>query len=1014
MDSSLAIINAIPFLLALLMAIQPLTASLKKTGLAWLTSGIMAVLFVWLLTFLPRVEEESVIQLVWEWVPDLGLTLSWYLDGLSLMFGLVVTGIGVAVYLYAGYYLDSDEEAARFYTLLAAFTGAMLALVMAGNILTLFIAWELTSVISFLLIGFKGDKYEAARTGASRALVITGGGGLALLVGLLLMGTATGSFEMADILANTELVDHPWYAALTILIMLGAFTKSAQFPFHFWLPGGMSAPSPASAYLHSATMVKAGVYLLFRFYPTLGNTPLWQNGLMTIGLITMFIGALFAIRQRDLKGLLAYSTISKLGALVALIGLPESIGLKAALVGILAHALYKGTFFLLAGTVEHSTGTRNLDELGGLRRLMPSTFWIAAAVGLSMAGYPPFLGFVAKEVLLDANLPEHGIGVLPIIIVTVASILTAVTALLFVWDVFVSRADREYHHYHAPSFGLNLGPALLAVASLLTALLLDQTIIPLIDPALTKEFSLYLIPHEINLAVILSVVILIVSPLVFMVRGLWLNMPWINITSGAEIYARIIAGVEWFGDVLLRLQGGRLRYYLIAIMGVVAGLMLLGGYDNLRGLNIELTNGSTDVLNIVLLALTVGATLAAIVLREHLLAALAMGVSGYAIGGIFLLEPAPDVALVQFLVETLATVLIILMIARIRTDRREEAMQVLWKGLRENNNWGIWRDIAISTVIGVSVGLFTLAAVNDREARIADMVDRSQFITHPIALWHLENAYPEIGIPDVVSAVVTDFRGSDTLLEITVFSFAALGVLTLLTLPEGRELLTGRSVTQVMKRVATQSSQRAVQEMQTTTAANAPAEGGTGSPEVIAVIDTNGANNGAPIEETPQFSTPDEYGAWGDSHDAPRLSTPLTRTIATLLLPFAFILSLSQVFYGGEGPGDGFTAGVVSGLAVASWYVIFGYYETRARLRWLYPGRLITVGLLLGLSNAIAGMIFSNGFLAIYEINNGYGPAGIHLASTLLFEISIYLAVFGGVTTIMEAIAHPEDVEVDV
>ena len=1000
----LALINLIPFALAAALTLPGFRQTLQRTGVTWLMGGAMALMFVWALSFLPTVTDQGYIQQAWEWVPDLGLTLSWYLDGLSLIFVLVVTGIGTAVFLYAGYYFEDAEEQARFFSILSTFAGAMLALVTAGNIITLFIAWELTSITSYLLIGFKGNKSEDARIGASRALVITGGGGLALLVGLLLMGTAVGSFEMIDILKADTLTEHPWYNAITIAIMLGCFTKSAQFPFHFWLPGAMSAPSPASAYLHSATMVKAGVYLLFRFYPPLGNTDLWQNSLLVIGLTTMLVGALFAIRQRDMKGLLAYTTISKLGSMVALISLPESAGLKAALIGILAHAMYKGTLFLLAGVIEHATGTRNLDNLGGLRKYMPGVAIISATVAISMAGFPPLFGFVAKETLIDAFLHEQAIvGLIPTAVVFISSVLMVMSAGLVFWDVFISKPETEYHHFHAPPLGLSLGPALLAVMSLVSGLFLTQIIEPVVDPALKKEIHLYLFPPDglENQAFQLSLAILVIGPLLFLVRRIWLTMPWFRLPTGTQIYAGSIRTVEWTGDLLLRSQAGKVRYYLASILGVISILMFLGGFDNLRGLNITFDYPSTDILNFMMLIMTVGATLAATLLRKHLLAALAMGVSGYAVGGIILLQPSPDVALVQFLVETLATVLIILMIARISPEQREQAMRVLWIGSREGR-FGLLRDTAISLVIGISVGLFALAAVNDREQRLNNVMlsqlrvgissddllnGGSLFVSD----WYLNNAYEEIGVPDVVSAIVTDFRGTDTFIEITVFAMASLGVLTLLTLPEGGELLTGPRVTGVMRALARR-----------------PDDDDDVSPTYARVVETIEKNQSA------EGLNRAEYSAFSEEHDIPHLSTPLTKAVAQMVFPFAMLVAFSHVLYGGSGPGDGFTAGVVAGLAVALWYVVFGYFETRARLHWLHPGRLISIGLTIALVNAVAGIVFEDAFLRLIEFGDGKGPAGIHLSTTLFFEVAIFLTVFGGVTTIMEAIAHPKDVEQEV
>ena len=975
------ILNVTPFLLSLLFAL-PITKRLgKPTQWGWGTALVMAILFIISLTWLPRVLEDGAFSTTIVWVAELGLQFTWYIDGLAVMFMLIVTGIGIAVFLYAGYYLEDPEELARFYAYLSAFTGAMLLLVMAGNLILLFVAWEATSLTSFFLIGFKGAKYEDARIGASRALIITGGGGLALIVGLVLMGTAGGSFEFADLLtseAGAILRDHAWYPAFTLLIMLGAFTKSAQFPFHFWLPGAMSAPSPASAYLHSATMVKAGVYLLFRMYPALGNTELWQNGLLVIGLITMTIGAFFAIRKRDLKGMLAYTTISMLGTFVALIALPHGEGLKAAALGIIAHALYKGTFFMLAGTVEHATGTRNLDELGGLRRLLPIPTAIAFTVGLSMAGYPPLVGFVGKEYLLDAMLTA---GMIPIALVFISAIFNGVAALLFAWDVFISRPDRKYDHFHAPTLGMHIGLIGLAFCSVLFGLLIAPLLDPLLEAVLGKNPHLHLIPTEINAPVILSLLVLVGTPALFFVRPLWMAVAGVSIPSGANMYAGLIRITESLGDFLLKSQNGKLRHYLAVILTVIAGLMLVGGFNSARPLNLVFQNSGPDSLKLTMIVISLGATFASIILRAHLLAVLALGVSGYTIGVLFLLEPAPDVALVQILVETMVTVLTILMIARINVPRRTEAMKLIWRGTN-GRQIGVWRDILISSAIGLSVTLFALAAISDRQWRIEqiEQVAVSDDVIRPISDWYLQNSYPATTSTDVVGAVVVDFRGTDTIIEITVFSVAALGLLTLLTLPVGREVLVGGDLNVVMKRVADEQF-------------------GDENEEELAMKTL----------KTNVKPTPEQYRRITDRYRFENFSTPLTRSVARIAFPLALLLSFAQILYGGGMPGDGFTGGMVSGLAVASWYVVFGYFEARTRLKWLHPGRLIVGGLMIALINAGLSLVIGGNFLGNVVYDGGHLPAGLHITTSVFFELAIYCVVFGAVISIMNAISHPRD-----
>jgi multicomponent K+:H+ antiporter subunit A len=885
----------------------------------------MAALLVGALLLLPRVTDEGALQYALEWAPQIGLSLTFYLDGLALLFVVLVTGIGVAVFHYAGHYFDDDDETLRFYRWLLVFTGAMLWLVVAGNLLVLFIAWELTSISSFMLIGFKGAKAEGARRGALQALMITGGGGLALIAGLLLMGTAAGSYELADVL-QVSLADHPYYTAVLVLVALGAFTKSAQFPFQFWLPGAMSAPSPASAFLHSATMVKAGVYLLARMYPALGNTALWTDLLTVIGLLTLGIGSVLALRQRDLKGLLAYTTIAQLGTLVALIGQPEYAGFKALMVGILAHALYKAPLFLAAGVVDHATGTRIVDQLGGLRHRMPGLAILVVLACLSMAGMIPLLGFVGKETVLETFINQP----VALAVVVVSAILTVAVALILARDVFWGPVPASVDaHFHEPARALLHGPGALALLGSVTGLLLPVTIIPLITPAVPKAFSLYLFPG-LNTAFILSTLAIIAGIGVYVLRrGLVQIVSSVPLPSGEGWYERAVASVEWFADQLLRTQNGKLRYYLVVILGSVALLMLASGIlpNALSGQQVQITlNSASDVLGVVLVLLSVGATLASIMFRNHLAAALSLGVMGYAVGGIFLLEPAPDVALVQFLVETLGTVLVIVMIGRISRNRRFQAMRVLWDTSRR----GVWRDAAIAAIIGLTVGLFALTAINNRPER------------GTIAAWHLENAYPLTGVVDVVASILADFRATDTLIEIMVFSISAVGVLTLLTLSQKRE-----------------------QEGQT-----------------AALV----------VDPSP-------------------LNTPLARWIARLVLPVALLISLTHIFYAGDNPGDGFTAGVISGLGVTLWYIVFGYAGAKRRLSWLHPWWLIGGGLALALVNAVLPLIFGREFFALTKISGIAAPAGLHLASTLLFEFGIFLAVFGSASLIIESIAHPEGVE---
>lgn len=969
----IAFVNATPFALALV--VPTIGARLRKTVLSWVLACLIAALFVFLLSYLPAISTKGVIEAQLPWVPQLGLSLSLYLDALSLLFALLVTGIGAVVILYAGHYFEDAHELNRFYRLLLIFMGGMLGLVLAGNLFVLFICWEVTSISSFFLISFRSAD-PAARAGALQALIVTGGGGLALLVGLALLGTASGSMELGHALNTGELLrNHPWYSAIALLIFAGCFSKSAQWPLHFWLPDAMHAPTPASAYLHSATMVKAGIYLLARLYPILGDTVLWQTLLTVVGLATLLVGALLALRQRDLKACLAYATISQLGALVALLGQPDAAGVKAALIGILAHALYKGALFLIVGMVDHATGTRNLDALGGLARRMPGVALVAGVAGLSMAGLPPLLGFVAKETLLETML--HGPWpVLTLGVVVLSAAFTVTLALRLVWDVFFAEhaaqhrdADSSTAHPHVVPQSMLVGPGLLAGGSLLAGLNLNGFVVPILAPFMGADgghasLSLF---TGINTPFALSLVAIVSGVMVFQTRRSWLNWRLPRWPRGSEIYQFILAKVETAADFILRSQGGKLRLYLIAILCSVITLMATAGLTHVSGQRIAVQlNSSTDLLKAVLLFLALGATLASILFRRHLLAALSLGVAGYSVGGIFLLEPAPDVALVQFLVETLGTVLVIIMLGKISAPERQQAIAGLWSGSKR----GLVRDAAIAGLIGVGVALFSLAAVINRPTR------------NTVTAWHLANALPKVGATDVVAAIVTDFRGMDTVIEITVFGMAALGVLTLLSTPEP-----GTTWQFAAARVLRQLRARGLIPRSTVFAADSEAA----DPQI--------AQEAAKLEaERTRLA-------------ASRLNTPFTRAVAILALPFSLLIALSHILYSGVAPGDGFTAGVVSGIAVSLWYVVFGYEEAKRRLHWLHPARLIGLGIGLAVLNAALPLIFGQPFLVTTLVRQFNLPADIHLSSTMVFETGIFLTVLGGSSLIMETIAHPQEVE---
>ena len=429
-------------LIAALFGLPSLNRRLTVTQLSGLLALAPLTAFGFLLSYIPDLQANLVFTWKIRWLPSMGFDAAFYIDSLSCLFALLITFIGTLVVIYTGQYFKGDPTAWRFLTFLLLFMGTMLGLVMAGDVLTLFMFWEGTSIVSFLLVAYK-YKDEDARRGGFKALFITGGGGIALLVGLLIVGFITGDTGFVTILGCGDLLrSSPLYPAMLVLIAIGAFTKSAQFPAHIWLPDAMSAPTPASAYLHSATMVKAGIYLMARLNPVLGQTELWFWLLSLTGMITMLVGAYQGLKQNDLKALLAYSTVSQLGILMMMIGQDIEIAFKALVIGILAHALYKSALFMVVGIVDHETGTRDLRRLGGLRRSMPYTFYIGAVAALSMAGLPPLFGFLAKETLLATAFHPSLPGLVSWIF-TLASIITGALmfalAAMMLWDTFMGQ-----------------------------------------------------------------------------------------------------------------------------------------------------------------------------------------------------------------------------------------------------------------------------------------------------------------------------------------------------------------------------------------------------------------------------------------------------------------------------------------------------------------------------------------------------------------------------------------------
>lgn len=733
-------------------------------------------LAAWFATWLGPVASGAVETQSYAWAPSLGISLAFRLDGLALLFALLVTGIGALVALYAGAYFTDRSRVGRFYALFYLFMGAMLGLVLADNLFLLYVFWELTTIASYLLIGFEHE-HRASRDGAGQALLVTAAGGLALLLGFVLLGGAGGAQELSA-LDGAAVRAHDLYRPILLLVLFGCFAKSAQFPFHFWLPSAMAAPTPVSAYLHSATMVKAGVYLLARLHPVLGGTEDWLAIVTTVGAVTMAVGAILAPWQSDLKRLLAYTTVSALGMMVLLLGLGGEAAIRAALAFLLAHALYKGALFLLAGAVEHETGTRDPDRLGGLLRCMPLTAAASFLAAASMAGLPPFAGFVGKEALYEAA--QHG-PVAPVVLtaVVLANVLYVAAAVRAGAQPFLgsrrarSQAAREGSQPsegpHEAPWALWLPPLVLGLgglaAGILTPAVGEALVAPGVEAAVERtvapELALW---HGVNLAFVLGMATIAAALLLHGARGRL--GPAVRRLSplgrfGPERgYDLLVNGLLALAKALTDvLQNGYLRRY-VTVTVLTAAALAAWALTSQGAVGWPADLGTIRSYEPIGAVLVLGAGVGAAAARSVLVAVIAVGVVGLGLAFVFLLFGAPDLAMTQVLVDTMAVLLLVLAFRRIPEFVR--LSRPVTRALH-----------ALVALAGGAVVTFLLVAVDAAggSSRLAPFFARA---SEPLA--HARN---------VVNAILVDFRALDTLGEITVLSLSALGVYALLKLGAG-------------------------------------------------------------------------------------------------------------------------------------------------------------------------------------------------------------------------------------
>jgi multicomponent K+:H+ antiporter subunit A len=757
----LATVVLLPFLLMLLPAACERLRLPPALGAGLVTLAAAAPL-AWLG---PEVAAGHTILFAVPWVPGLGLEVAFRLDGLALLFVGLILGIGLLVVLYAHYYLSDEDRNGRFFAYLLAFMGAMLGIVTSDNLLLLVVFWELTSITSFLLIGFWRGAAEA-RQGARLALLVTGAGGLALLAGVLFIGDIVGSYSLGTVLAAGDLIRaDPRYPLVLTLVLLGAFTKSAQFPFHFWLPHAMAAPTPVSAYLHSATMVKAGIFLLMRLWPALAGTEAWFWSVSTVGLVTMLFASYVALFKHDLKGLLAYSTVSQLGLIMLLLGLGTPYAELAAVFHLINHAVFKASLFMAAGIVDHETGSRDMRRLSGLARYMPITAALATVAAASMAGVPLLNGFLSKEMFFAETfeVTQWWSWVLPAA-ATLGGLFSVAYSARFVHDVFFGGpAEGLPRKPHEPPRFMRVPVEILVVICLLVGLAPGLMIEPTLRLAVgallqgpLPEFSLK-IWHGVNLPLLMSFVATAGGiALYFARRYLWSlhdeRKGWL---SGKRITESAVDSLRAGASLLATaLERGGLRLSLLAFLGasVAAGVLAFGGTWP------QATVGPGAVPGMVwaaVLVLVLGTLATVVYHRERMVAVIALGVVGLVVSVAFVKFSAPDLALTQLLVEVI-TVLLFLLAMYFLPERSPRDCSDLRRGV----------DAVIGLAAGGGVGLLTWAMlVAPRET---------------ISSFFLEAAKPEGGGYNVVNVILVDFRALDTLGEITVLGIAALGVVAML------------------------------------------------------------------------------------------------------------------------------------------------------------------------------------------------------------------------------------------
>ncbi|SPJ33664.1 monovalent cation/H+ antiporter subunit A [Kushneria phyllosphaerae] len=908
----------IPLLTFLGVFVPALAIRGGRTVCALATAVAPAIALGLVLFFYLGHDGEEVMRTSFQWLPSLGLEVAFRLDGLSLLFLLLILGIGLLIILYTRYYLSEKDSMSRFYAFLILFMTSMVGIVMSDNLLLMWGFWELTSISSFLLISFWSHE-TTARKGARMAMTVTGAGGLALLAGIMLIGKVTGTYDIGTVLESHDLITaSPLYPAIVVLVLLGAFTKSAQFPFHFWLPHAMAAPTPVSAYLHSATMVKAGIFLMLRLHPALSGTELWTVIVTLTGLVTLVYGAWFAFLKTDLKGILAFSTISHLGLITSLLGLGNSQALIAALFHIINHALFKASLFMAAGIVDHETGSRDVRKLGGLYRLMPITTALTCIATISMAGVPPLNGFISKEMFFTEALASQQFGGLSWIVPLLAGLgglLSVAYSLRLAYATFFRRPRQEPPKTpHEPPWPMRFPIELLVVLCIIVGLVptLPQT--PILEDAVRvtmsgemPEFHLALW-HGINPALLLSMAVIAAGIVLHLLhRHMMRFNRQFRPQDARYIFEAFVQRLVGLCQRLTdRLENGSLQRYMFLLMAVSVLAMALGlaDLDTLTG---NLGQQPLDPIVAMGAALLImGGVLTAALHRYRLISLLMLSVVGLVVSLTFARFSAPDLALTQLSVEVVT--MILLMLALFFLPQKTP---------KESGGARVVRDVLIATGFGGAVASLNFAVLT------RDLDSISEFF--------IRQSVPGGGGHNVVNVILVDFRGFDTLGEITVLAIAGLAIFKLLN-----RLRLFMPATDMEGRL------------------------------------------------------------WSDDRHP-----TLLMVVSQTLLPLALLVSFFIFLRGHNQPGGGFIAGLITAVALILLYMSRGVEWAQQRLDFQFQPIAIA-GVALSTFTGLCSWLFGYPFLTS-TFDHFHLPliGDIELASALIFDGGIYLAVVGATLMIL-------------